>query len=288
MPELPQRVLIREVGPRDGFEHEPEVIPTHEKLRLIHQLGRSGLKRIEATSFLAPGTLPQFADAADVLEAIDVPDDVAVSVLVRDESGLDRALERRDRFDAVTVLLSAVGTDPEEDRSLCASPDEARRVLGRARSEGLRCAAVIATAFGSPDGEVGAERVAELARALADAGAEEVGFGDRPAVAEPAQVRERLPRWADALPGVELSAHFHNTRGQGLPNVLAALDAGVASFESSFGELGRAPGPEGVTGNVATEELASMLEEMGIETGVTLPALVVATGMVADVLGRPL
>jgi hydroxymethylglutaryl-CoA lyase len=121
-----------------------------------------------------------------------------------------------------------------------------------------------------------------------DAGAQEVGFGDTTGMANPRQVAELLPQWKAALPGTEITAHFHNTRGQGLANVVAALQAGVDSFESSFGELGGCPVPPGATGNIATEDLVSMLEEMGIATGVDLPALIAASGMVADVLGRPL
>jgi hydroxymethylglutaryl-CoA lyase len=292
MGELPQRVKIREVGPRDGFQNEPETIDTFDKVRLIDQLGRTGLRRIEVTSFVRPDVIPQLADAAAVLEAIDVPQDVALSVLVPNERGLDRALEHRDRFHEVSVFLSASETHNRKNvnRSIAESLDGLRAVLGRARDAGLRCEAVIATSFGCPyEGVVAGERVAEIARELVDAGAQEIGFGDTTGMANPRQVRELFPAWREALDDdVELTAHFHNTRGQGLANVLAALDVGVDSFESSFGELGGCPVPAGATGNVATEDVVSMLEEMGVGTGIDLPALVVATGMVRDVLGRPL
>ncbi|HST43318.1 MAG TPA: hydroxymethylglutaryl-CoA lyase [Conexibacter sp.] len=292
MGELPQRVKIREVGPRDGFQNEPETIDTFDKVRLIDQLGRTGLRRIEVTSFVRPDVIPQLADAAAVLEAIVVPDDVALSVLVPNERGLDRALEHRDRFHEVSVFLSASETHNRKNvnRSVEESLAGLRLVLGRARDAGLRCEAVIATSFGCPyEGVVAGERVAEIARELRDAGAQEIGFGDTTGMANPRQVRELFPAWREALgDDVELTAHFHNTRGQGLANVLAALDVGVDSFESSFGELGGCPVPAGATGNVATEDVVSMLEEMGVQTGIDLPALVVATGMVRDVLGRPL
>jgi hydroxymethylglutaryl-CoA lyase len=287
-----ERVQIREVGPRDGFQNEPEVIATYDKVRLIDQLGRTGLKRIEVTSFVRPDVIPQLADAASVLEAIDLPDDVSVSVLIPNERGLDRALEHRDRFHEVNVFLSASETHNRKNvnRSIAESLDGVSRVLARARVEGLRCEGVISTAFGCPyEGFVEPERVAEIARALLDAGAQEVGFGDTTGMANPRQVGELFRGWREALGReVELTAHFHNTRGQALANVLAALQAGVDSFESSFGELGGCPVPAGATGNVATEDLVSLLEEMGIDTGVDLPALVVAAGMAADVLGRPL
>jgi hydroxymethylglutaryl-CoA lyase len=289
---FPSAVRIREVGPRDGFQNEPEVIETYDKVRLIDQLGRTGLRRIEVTSFVRADVIPQLHDAAAVLEAIDLPDDVSVSVLVPNERGLDNALAHRDRIDEVNVFLSASETHNRKNvnRSIAESIEGVSKVLARARAEGLRCEGVISTSFGCPyEGFVDPDRVAEIARALVDAGAQEVGFGDTTGMANPRQVAELFPRWRAALGGeVELTAHFHNTRGQGLANVVAALGAGVDSFESSFGELGGCPVPAGATGNIATEDLVSMLEEMGIATGVDLPALIVASGMAADVLGRPL
>jgi hydroxymethylglutaryl-CoA lyase len=289
---MPNSVRIREVGPRDGFQNEPEVISTFDKVRLIDQLGRTGLRRIEVTSFVRADVIPQLHDAAAVLEAIDLPGDVSVSVLVPNERGLENALAHRDRIHEVNVFLSASETHNRKNvnRSIAESLDGVTRVLARARAEGLRCEGVISTAFGCPyEGFVDPERVAQIARALADAGAQEVGFGDTTGMANPRQVAQLFPRWREALGAdVELTAHFHNTRGQGLANALAALEAGVDSFESSFGELGGCPVPPGATGNIATEDLVSMLEEMGIATGIDLPALVTAAGMAADVLGRSL
>ncbi len=289
---LPSSVRIREVGPRDGFQNEPETIATHDKVRLVDQLGRTGLRRIEVTSFVRADVIPQLADGADVLAAIDLPDDVSVSVLIPNERGLDNALALRDRFSEANCFLSASETHNRKNvnRSIAESLEGVSRVLARARAEGLRCEGVISTSFGCPyEGAVDPRRVAEIARALVDAGAEEIGFGDTTGMAHPRQVGERFPRWREALGDeVELTAHFHNTRGQGLANVLAALDAGCRSFESSFGELGGCPVPPGATGNVATEDLVSMFEEMGVATGIDLPALVTAAGMAADVLGRPL
>jgi hydroxymethylglutaryl-CoA lyase len=287
-----ESVRIREVGPRDGFQNEPETIATHDKVRLIDQLGRTGLRRLEVTSFVRADVIPQLADATEVLAAIDVPDDVSVSVLIPNERGLERALEQRERFHEVNVFLSASETHNRKNvnRSIAESLEGVTKVLARARAEGLRCEGVISTSFGCPyEGHVPPERVAEIARALAEAGAQEVGFGDTTGMANPRQVGELFPRWREALGDeVELTAHFHNTRGQGLANALAAWQAGVDSFESSFGELGGCPVPPGATGNVATEDLVSMFEEMGVATGIDLPALVAAAGMAADVLGRPL
>jgi hydroxymethylglutaryl-CoA lyase len=288
---LPEAVKIREVGPRDGFQNEPEVIPTLEKIRLIELLGASGLKRIEVTSFVRPDVIPQLADAEEVLEAVQLPAGVAVGVLIPNERGLERALRHRGRFQEINGFLSASETHNQKNvgRSIEESLVGLERTFERALAVGLRCEGVISVSFGCPyEGHVPVERVLAIARRLVDAGAAEIGFGDTTGMANPVQVREFFGRAFEALPGVELTAHFHNTRGQGLANVLAALEAGVASFESSFGELGGCPVPPGATGNIATEDLISMLHEMGIETGVDLAALVEASRAAQTVLGRPL
>jgi hydroxymethylglutaryl-CoA lyase len=291
MSELPHRVRIREVGPRDGFQNEPEVIPTAEKLRLIGLLTQTGLQRLEVTSFVRPDVIQQLSDAEEVLTSIDRVDGVAYSVLIPNERGLDRALAHRDRFDEVSVFLSASETHNRENvnRSISESLDGLERVIQRARGEGLRCEGVISVSFGCPyEGEVPRDRVFGIAERLAEAGCEEVGFGDTTGMANPRQVGEFFPAARERLTDVELTAHFHNTRGQGLANVLAALEVGIDSFESSFGELGGCPVPPGSTGNVSTEDVVSMLEEMGVETGIDLRKLVEASKAAQDVLGRPL
>jgi len=236
--------------------------------------------------------IPQLADAPEVLAAIDPPDGVSLSVLIPNERGLDAALRQRDRFHEVNVFLSASETHNQRNvnRSIEQSLSGLERVLGRARAEGLRCEGVISVAFGCPyEGRVQPERVFAIARRLIAAGAEEIGFGDTTGMANPAQVRRFFPAARAALgDAVELTAHFHNTRGQGLANVYAAYEAGVRSFESSFGELGGCPVPRGATGNVATEDVVSMLHEMGEETGVDLEALLDATRAAQAVLGRTL
>jgi hydroxymethylglutaryl-CoA lyase len=252
-------VQIREVGPRDGFQNERETIPTTAKVELIDALARTGLRRLEATSFVRPNVIPQLADATQVLEAIDVPPEVSVSVLIPNERGLENALAlleqetapqgrgERPRFDEINVFLSASETHNQRNvnRSIAESLAGLERVLGRAREARLRCEGVISTSFGCPyEGFVPPERVLAIAARLRDAGAQEVAFGDTTGMANPRQVRDFFAAARAALgEDVELTAHFHNTRGQGLANVLAALEAGVASFESSFGELGGCPVP---------------------------------------------
>jgi hydroxymethylglutaryl-CoA lyase len=291
MSDAPASVRIREVGPRDGFQNEPEVIATRDKVALIDALGRTGLRRLEVTSFVRPDVIAQLADGPEVLEAISVPPDVSLSVLIPNERGLDRALELRERFHEVNCFLSASETHNRKNvnRSIEESLSGLEQVLRRAREAGLRCEGVISVSFGCPyEGHVPPDRVFEIARRLVAAGAQEIGFGDTTGMANPRQVREFFAAAFDALPSVELTAHFHNTRGQGLANVLAALEAGVESFESSFGELGGCPVPAGATGNIATEDLVSMLHEMGVQTGVSLEALLEAARSAQRILGRPL
>jgi hydroxymethylglutaryl-CoA lyase len=287
-----EHVKVREVGPRDGFQNEPEVIPTDAKVRLIDMLARTGLVRLEVTSFVRPDVIPQLADAREVLGAIDAPDGVALSVLIPNERGLDNALQLRERFHEVNLFLSASETHNQRNvnRSVEESLSGIERVVARAREAGLRCEGVISTSFGCPyEGHVPQERVFEIADRLVSVGCEEVAFGDTTGMANPMQVRDFFTAAFERLGGdVELTAHFHNTRGQGLANALAALDVGVRSFESSFGELGGCPVPKGATGNIATEDLVSMLHEMGFATGIDLDALLDCTRAVQEVLGRPL
>ena len=291
MVELPERVRVREVGPRDGFQNEPETIATADKVRLIDMLSASGLKRIEVTSFVRADVIPQLSDAEEVLAGVQRRDGVAFSVLVPNERGLERALKVRERFDEVSVFLSASETHNRKNvnRSIEESLAGLERTLAGAREAGLRCEGVISVSFGCPyEGEVPPARVFEIAERLAAAGCEEVGFGDTTGMANPRQVGEFFAAARERLTGAELTAHFHNTRGQGLANVLAALEQGVESFESSFGELGGCPVPPGSTGNVSTEDVVSMLHEMGVGTGIDLPALIEASRAAQDVLGRPL
>jgi hydroxymethylglutaryl-CoA lyase len=286
---MSEQVMIREVGPRDGFQNEPERIPTEDKIRLIDQLARTGLKRMEVGSFVRADVIPQLADIIDVLHGIDVPDDVALTVLVPNERGLENALDQRDHFHAVGLFLSASESHNRHNvnRSVEESLAAIERMAPRIRDAGLQCTAIIATAFGCPyEGHVDADHVRAMARRLADGGVTEVGFGDTTGMANPRQVRAFFE--GDGMPDVELTAHFHNTRGQGLANAVAALDAQITSFESSFGELGGCPVPPGATGNIATEDLLSMFHEMGVGTGVDLDAVIACSRAVQAVLDRPL
>jgi hydroxymethylglutaryl-CoA lyase len=284
-------VRIREVGPRDGFQNEPETIATDDKVRLVDMLSATGVKRIEVTSFVRADVIPQLADAEEVLARVERRPGVSFSVLIPNERGLERALSRRDRFDEISVFLSAseAHNQANVNRSIADSLAGLEATLATAGGAGLRREGVIATSFGCPyEGAVDRERVFEIAERLAAAGCDEIGFGDTTGMANPRQVHEFFAAARERLAGAELTAHFHNTRGQGLANVLAALEEGIDSFESSFGELGGCPVPPGSTGNVASEDVVSMLHEMDIATGIDLDALLNASRAAQELLGRPL
>ncbi|MBN9739283.1 MULTISPECIES: hydroxymethylglutaryl-CoA lyase [unclassified Pseudonocardia] len=288
---LPTSVHLREVGPRDGFQNEPEHIPTEDKIRLIDALTRSGLTRIEVASFVRPDVIPQLSDGVEVLRGIDTPDGVRLMVLIPNSRGLDNALAVRETFHDAAIFVSASETHNlrNVNRSVADSMADNDVIAKRIVSEGLGCAAVIATSFGCPfEGKVDMGGVLDLAERFAAAGASEVGFGDTTGMCNPAYAYDFFSAARARLPGVEVTAHFHNTRGQGLTNAYAALQAGCTSFESSFGELGGCPVPKGSTGNIATEDLVSMFHEMGVATGVDLPAVIDAARSAQNVLGRPL
>ena len=290
-PTLPANARIREVGPRDGFQNEPEIISTEDKIALINQLARTGLDRIEIASFVRPDVIPQLADAVEVLNGVDIPEHVSLTVLVPNNRGLDNALKVRDRFHEVAMFVSASETHNRRNvnRTIDESMTDNEIVAKRIDAEGLRPTAVIATAFGCPfEGKVAMQRSLEIAEQFAAAGCVEIGFGDTTGMAHPAYVFDIFSAAIERLPGIEITAHFHNTRGQGLANAYAALQAGCTSFESSFGELGGCPVPAGSTGNIATEDLINMFHEMGVGTGVNLPAVIEAARAAQTVLGRKL
>jgi len=212
-------------------------------------------------------------------------------VLIPNFKSLERALARRDRFQEANFFLSASETHNRKNvnRSIAESLADLEGTIAAAGDAGIRCEGAISTSFGCPyEGEVDPDRVFEIAGRLVQFGCAEIAFGDTTGMANPRQVREFFELARERLPSVELTAHFHNTRGQGLANVLAALESGIDSFESSFGELGGCPVPPGSTGNISTEDLVSMLEEMGVRTGVELRKLIEASSAAQEALGRPL
>ncbi|MCU1475731.1 MAG: hydroxymethylglutaryl-CoA lyase [Subtercola sp.] len=283
----PSSVTIREVGPRDGFQNEPEIIPTDEKIRLINSLGRAGFKRIEVASFVRPDVLPQLADGVEVLKNIDVPGDVSLMVLIPNSKGLDNALKVREYYHEASIFVSSSETHNMKNinRTVAETMSDDKVMAKRILAEGLKLDAVIATSFGCPyEGRIPLDRVLGLAEQFAEFGATEIGFGDTTGMANPAYVADFFAAALERLPGVELTAHFHNTRGQGLANAYSALEVGV----SSFGELGGCPVHAGSTGNISTEDLVSMFEEMGVDTGLDLNRVIESAREAQAFLGRKL
>ncbi|MCQ4079177.1 hydroxymethylglutaryl-CoA lyase [Streptomyces sp. RB6PN25] len=286
-----RRVHIREVGPRDGFQNEPETIATADKIQLINALGQAGFTRIEVASFVRSDVIPQLSDGVEVLRGIDLPGNVERMVLIPNSKGLDNALRVRDFFEDAALFVSASQTHNKKNinRTIEETMADVKAMGKRILAEGLKFCAVIATSFGCPfEGKVPMKRVLDLAEEFAEAGATEVGFGDTTGMANPAYVSQFFTAALERLPQVDLTAHFHNTRGQGLANAYAALEAGCTSFESSFGELGGCPVPAGSTGNIATEDLVNMFHEMGVETGLDLEKVIEAAREAQTILGRRL
>jgi hydroxymethylglutaryl-CoA lyase len=275
-------VEIVEVGPRDGLQNEKKPIPTAAKLAYIEALVAAGVRRMEATSFVHPGRVPQMADAEDVMAGVPRRDDVSYIGLVVNGRGLDRALAAG--VDEVNVVVVATETFSQRNQGM--SLEEGVRsfeeICGRAQAatDGPRVTATIGASFGCPfEGEVPPARVAELVRRAAAAGADEIALADTIGVGVPADVR-RLVTAVREVTDLPLRFHFHNTRNTGYANALAAVELGAAALDSSAGGIGGCPFAPAATGNIATEDLAYGLRRSGIESGLDLDGLVAAGALV--------
>ncbi len=285
---LPSTVTIVEVGPRDGLQNEPDVVPTEVKVAFIDRLARTGLPVVEATSFVHPRWVPQLADAAEVLAGIDRVDGVRYPVLVPNERGLDRALEAG--VDEVAVFGAASETFSERNlgRGIQASLEMFAPVVRRAREAGMRVRGYVSTVCGCPyEGDVPVDAVRSVTTALFELGCDEVSLGDTIGVGTPGQVNGLITALATDVDLDRTAVHLHNTYGQGLANCFAAFDAGITIADTSAGGLGGCPFAPGATGNLATEELVYALEGSGVDTGVDLEALLAVSSWMAEQLGRP-
>jgi hydroxymethylglutaryl-CoA lyase len=267
-------VRIREVGPRDGIQSERAAISTADKVRLIESLSRTGVRYIEAVSFVSPKAIPQMADARDVWAGIDRKRDVFYSALVPNRRGAETAAEVG--VDGVQVFIAS--TDSYNLRNVRKTVKDSLKdvaeVVAIGREADIPVEGTLSTAFGDPyEGDVEPGRVVEVARALQDLGIETISFGDTTGMATPRGVREVIEAVRASLPELTINMHFHDTRGTGLANVLAAVELGVDYFDSSIGGMGGSPYAVGATGNVCTEDLVHMLEDMGIDTGIDLDKL---------------
>lgn len=288
MSDLPRQISVREVGPRDGLQNE-EPVPTQAKIELIDRLSATGVQRIEAVSFVRPEAIPQMADADAVWGGIERASGVRYSALVPNLRGAVRALDRG--LPEIEAVLSASDTHNRKNvnRGTAESLDDIAEIIALAHDRGASCQVIVSTAWGCPyEGDVPVERVVATAgRAVAD-GADTISFGDTTGMATPGRVRELVAEFRSAHPEVGLNLHFHNTRGTGLANVLAALELGVADFDASVGGLGGCPYAPGASGNIATEELVHMVEDMGVGTGIDLDAMIDAAAAAERIIGRQL
>jgi hydroxymethylglutaryl-CoA lyase len=285
---LPEHVTIVEVGPRDGLQNEPGVVPTEVKVGFIDRLARTGLRVVEATSFVRPDRVPQLADAAEVLAGIDPVAGIRYPVLVPNERGLDRALEAGVEEVAVFGAASETFSGRNLGRGIDASLEMFAPVVRRATDAGVRVRGYVSTVCGCPyQGEVPIDDVRRVTSAMFELGCDEVSLGDTIGVGTPRQVQTLVQAVAADVDLARIAVHLHDTYGQGLANCFAAFEAGVSIADTSVGGLGGCPFAPGATGNLATEDLVYALHGSGVETGVDLDALVDISAWMGDQLGRP-
>jgi hydroxymethylglutaryl-CoA lyase len=287
--ELPERVEINEVGPRDGFQAESEFIPTERKVEIVDALSRTGVAAIQVTSVVHPKAVPQLADAEEVMARIERVPGLRYTVLVPNLRGAERAVPMN--ADGWELMLSV--TDSHSRSNANRSTDEALKgmepVVALARENGVEVTGSMATALGCPfEGRVPFERILYVAEAYRAMGVRHLGVADTVGVADPRLVFETMSGLSERMPEMGLGLHLHNTRGMALANVLAALQAGVTEFDSSVGGLGGCPFAPGATGNISTEDLVHMLDLMGVACGVDLDSMLAVARDVREVVGHPL
>lgn len=284
------RVELVEVGPRDGLQNESAIVATADKLELVRRAIDYGVRRIEVTSFVNPKRVPQLADAEELVAMLPDHRDVTYIGLVLNRRGAERALAtgRIGELGAVCVTTDTFGIRNQgqsSDESLAA----AMEIVALAREAGRGGQITIATAFGCPfEGRVAIDRVVEMAKRAADVAPREIALADTIGVGAPAQVAETVGRVREAVGGLPVRVHFHNTRGTGIANVWAAVQEGAAVVDASLGGLGGCPFAPGAAGNVATEDVVYMLENSGVATGIAIPSVVEAAEWLAGVMGRSL
>ena len=285
----PETVTITEVGPRDGLQNENSAISLEKKIEMVNRLSATGLTRIEAASFVSPRAIPQMANATEVMAGIERRPGITYIALVPNERGAHDALAAD--ADEISVVVSASESHNRSNvnRTIDESLEGVRAIAALCREAGVPWAGYVATSFGCPyEGAVDPASVLRIARAYRDAGAYAVALGDTIGVADPRQVHALVSQLAAEGPRSQLRLHFHDTYGRGLANTAAAMEAGATQFDGSVGGLGGCPYAPGASGNVATEDMVSMLERMGVKTGVDLDALLGVAEFVQGVVGRRL
>ena len=291
MSELPRRVTLLEVGPRDGLQNEKQPVDAAVKIELVHRLQAAGLKQIEVTSFVSPKWVPQMADNAAVMAGIERRPGVRYSVLVPNMKGLDAALSapRAEWPDEVVVFAAATEAFSQKNINcgVAESAERFRPVVAAAQAQGIRVRGAVSVALGCPyQGEVTADEVERVVRLMKELGVDHCGIADTIGVGTAKKVQAAMARALKHFEVAEVSGHFHDTYAQGVANVYAALEVGIATFDASVAGLGGCPYAKGATGNVATEDVLFMLDGLGIETGVQIDGLVDAAAFISGVLGR--
>jgi hydroxymethylglutaryl-CoA lyase len=285
---LPARVRLVEVGPRDGLQNEKAAVPTDVKVGLIDRLTAAGFPAIEATSFVSPKWVPQMADAAEVMMRIRRKDGVRYPVLTPNLKGFEAALAAKADEVAVFVAASETFSQKNINCSIVESLERARPIFAAAKAHGVRVRGYISCVLGCPyEGEIDPHKVADVAAALWREGAYEVSLGDTIGVGTAGKTQALIAAVAERVPSASLAGHFHDTYGQALTNVYAAMEMGVATFDCSVAGLGGCPYAKGATGNVASEDVVYLLAGLGIDTGVDLTKLRAAGQFISDFLGRP-
>ncbi|MEO6223224.1 MAG: hydroxymethylglutaryl-CoA lyase [Vicinamibacterales bacterium] len=286
---MPLAVTVTEVGPRDGLQNESVRISTADKIAFIDRLSAAKLSEIEVTAFVSARRVPQMEDAEAVFTGITKRAGTLYSALVPNMAGYERAVEAGVTNFAIFAAASEAFSERNLNKSIDESLDEYKLVAAAVAKAGFRLRAYLSTAFGCPfEGDVPVERVEAITRRLLDLGAFEVAVSDTIGVANPDQVKGLLPQLLDTIPPASIALHFHDTRGNALANIRAALDFGIKTFDASAGGLGGCPFAPGATGNVATEDVLEMLHGLGIETGVDINAVSDAVLALAPQLGHPL
>jgi hydroxymethylglutaryl-CoA lyase len=288
---LPKQATIVDVGPRDGFQMEPGFIPTDQKIKIIDRLSETGIKRIEATSFVHPKYVPQLADAEEVLARIKKKEGVIYEALVPNAKGVERAIQAGVEHVSLVVSASESHNKANVNMTVAESVKTLKEAVKLALSNGIHVTAGIATAFGCAiEGWVPPKKVEEVADEFLDLGICEVSLGDTPGLANPSQVSEMVRYYMQKLKGTDigLRLHFHDSRGAGLANVMAAILEGATIIDTSVCGLGGCPYSPGATGNIASGDTVNMLEAMGIDTSIDLVKLIECERMVQDLLGKNL
>jgi len=284
---LPAHVTLVDVGPRDGLQNESQPVATVHKVELVHRLQAAGLKEIEVTSFVSPKWVPQMADNAAVMAAIERRPGVRYSVLVPNLKGLEAALPTRPDEVVVFGAASEAFSQRNINCGIAESIERFRPVAAAARAAGLKVRGAISCALGCPyQGEVALDEVERVVRLMKDIGVQHVGIADTIGVGTPRRAQAALERALKHYPLAQVSGHFHDTYGQALANIYACLELGVHTFDASVAGLGGCPYAKGATGNVATEDVVFMLNGLGIATGIDIDALVDAGAFISGALGR--